>query len=274
MVLGALQAGCASLAFSDHSPMSPAADPDGWSMKPEKVHAYRSEILRLREAYAGKLDIFLGLEQDYYSPPPGEGWDYLIGSVHCVEKGGRLLSVDSLPEDFVRSARQYYGGDFYAFAQDYYRLVGDVAEKTGCQIVGHFDLITKFNEGGRLFDTTGPRYVKAALDALDRLAERDVVFEINTGAMSRGCRTAPYPAPVSAAGSSGEGRADMYHQRQPQRGHRCLRLPSGRGAGPGLRLPGDLGADRDRFSGNRTGEVFRARKLRRQRRDEKGPVRP
>ena len=70
MVLGALQAGCASLAFSDHSPMSPAADPDGWSMNPEKVPAYRAEIIRLREVYAGKLEIFLGLEQDIDSPPP------------------------------------------------------------------------------------------------------------------------------------------------------------------------------------------------------------
>ena len=46
---------------------------------------------------------------------------------------------------------------------------GDVAEKTGCQIVGHFDLITKFNEGDKLFDTSHPRYVNAALGALERL---------------------------------------------------------------------------------------------------------
>ena len=40
----ALRSGCASLGFSDHSPMPLSADPDGWSMKPEKVHAYRTEI--------------------------------------------------------------------------------------------------------------------------------------------------------------------------------------------------------------------------------------
>ena len=37
---------------------------------------------------------------------------------------------------------------------------------------------------------------EAAGDVLDRLAERDVVFEINTGAMSRNCRTVPYPSDV------------------------------------------------------------------------------
>ena len=70
-----------------------------------------------------------------------------------------------------------------------------MAERTGCQIVGHFDLIAKFNEGDRLFDTSHPRYANAALEALDRLAEREVILEINTGAMARGYRSAPYPAP-------------------------------------------------------------------------------
>lgn len=193
MVRAALSLGMDALGFSGHAPLAGQKD---WTMSPEDVPRYRAEILRLKERYAGRLEIFLGLEQDFCSPPPGEGWDYLIGSVHCVERGGRLLSVDSFHEDFVRSVRQFYGGDYYAFAEDYYRLVGEVAERTGCQIVGHFDLITKFNEGDRLFDTTHPRYMAAALAALDRLVERDVIFEINTGAMSRGYRTAPYPAPA------------------------------------------------------------------------------
>ena len=35
---------------------------------------------------------------------------------------------------------------------------------------------------------------RAALEALDALMERDVIFEINTGAISRGYRDTPYPA--------------------------------------------------------------------------------
>ena len=174
-----------SLGFSSHSPLAGQED---WTMSPEEVPRFRAEILRLREKYAGRLEIYLGLEQDCCSPLPGEGWDYLIGSVHCVEKEGRLLPVDYLPEDLARSVRQYYGGDWYALAEDYFALAGGVAERTGCQIVGHFDLIAKFNEGDRLFDTSHPRYANAALEALDRLAEREVILEINTGAMARGYR--------------------------------------------------------------------------------------
>ena len=192
MVRAAVGLGMDSLGFSGHAPME---RPCEWTMSAQSLPGYRSEVLRLRERYAGALEIFLGLEQDYDSPAPAGSWDYVIGSVHQVKKDGAELTVDESEEVFVRNAAEYYGGDFLAFAEDYYRRVGAVAGRTGCQIVGHFDLITKFNEGDRLFDTGHPRYVRAAMEALERLAQRDVIFEINTGAMSRGCRTAPYPAP-------------------------------------------------------------------------------
>lgn len=193
MAGAAVRLGMDALGFSGHGPSNA---PDDAAMARSTVPAYREAVLRVREKYAGRLEVFLGIERDWFWAPDGGDWDYVIGSVHYVEKDGRLLPVDYLPEDFVRSVRQYYGGDYYTFAEDYYRLVGGVAERTGCQIVGHFDLITKFNEGDQLFDTSHPRYRNAALDALDRLAERDVIFEINTGAMSRGYRSAPYPSPA------------------------------------------------------------------------------
>ena len=175
---------------------------DGKNTPEEMVRAgvalasYRAEVLRVREEYAGQLEAFLGIERDWFWAPDGGDWDYVIGSVHYVEKDGTYLGVDHSEEIFLQNVERHYGGDFYAFAQDYYRLVGEIPERTGCQIVGHFDLISKFNEGDKLFDTGHPRYVDAAMAALDRLAGKDVICEINTGAMSRGYRSAPYPAPA------------------------------------------------------------------------------
>ena len=192
MVLGALAAGCTSLGFSGHSflPFD-----DSWTMKLPDIPRYRAEILRLREQYAGRLEIFLGLEQDIFSPAPEVPYDYRIGSVHCVEKDGIYLSVDDSPERFREDTLRHYGGDFLAYAADYYRLEAQVVTRTGCEIAGHFDLFTKFKEGGRFFDESDRRYHSAALEALDALLERDVIFEVNTGAMARGYRTAPYPSP-------------------------------------------------------------------------------
>ena len=193
MVQAAISLGMNSLGFSGHSPLS-APLPGDWCMQPEQVENYRREILRLREKYSKELDIFLGLEQDVLSPTPKGDYDYIIGSVHgLLMPCGELAPVDESEESFCRGVENHFGGDVLNFVEAYYQMVGQVAEKTGCQIVGHFDLICKFNEGGKLFDTAHPRYQKAALEALERLAQRNVIFEINTGAMSRGYRSAPYP---------------------------------------------------------------------------------
>lgn len=194
MVKAAIEFGMDSLGFSGHSPY-PAPFQESWVMVAEDVPHYREEILHLREKYAGQIEIFLGLEQDILSPLPKEPFDYLIGSVHGLVENGQLISVDESEAAFCRAVEEHFGGDPLSFAEQYYRMVSQVPDRTGCQIVGHFDLICKFNEGNRLFDTSHPRYRVAAMDALDVLKQRDVILEINTGAMSRGYRTAPYPAP-------------------------------------------------------------------------------
>ena len=73
-------------------------------------------------------------------------------------------------------------------------MVSRFAEREDVTIIGHFDLITKYNEGGCLFDETHPRYLAAAKKSIDRLLAAGKPFELNTGAIARGYRTTPYPA--------------------------------------------------------------------------------
>ena len=70
----------------------------------------------------------------------------------------------------------------------------DVIARTHADLIGHFDLITKYNEKNALFDEESPRYLDAAFSALDALLETGRPFEVNTGAISRGYRSRPYPA--------------------------------------------------------------------------------
>ncbi|MDR2615180.1 MAG: histidinol phosphate phosphatase, partial [Oscillospiraceae bacterium] len=88
-----------------------------------------------------------------------------------------------------------FGGDFYAFAEKYYEMESTVARVTGCDIVGHFDLINKNNEGDCQFDTANPRYRTAATEAMKEILKTQRLFEINTGAMYRVGRTEPYQEP-------------------------------------------------------------------------------
>lgn len=191
MVQAAIERGFTALGFSGHAPMPFETD---WCMTEARAADYRKEILRLRDAYAGKIRIYLGIEQDYFSEAPTDEYDYVIGSVHYVKKDDVYLCIDESPAVLQAAIDEHYGGDFDALAEDYYVLVADVANKTGADIIGHFDLVTKFSERGIAFDAESPRYTAAWRAAADALIETDVPFEINTGAMSRGYRLTPYPA--------------------------------------------------------------------------------
>ena len=191
LVLEAIRLGCPSIGFSGHSFTE---FDQSYCMSRERTEEYKREVRALKEKYRGQIEILLGVEQDYYSEEPTDEYDYVIGSVHYILKDGVYLTVDWTREQQEEDVKIYYGGDFYAYAEDYYKIVADIYRKTKCDIVGHFDLITKFNQDDALFDTKDERYRNAALAAVRALLKKSAAFEINTGAIARGLRTEPYPA--------------------------------------------------------------------------------
>jgi len=188
MVLEAVRKGLETVGISDHS----TGDPCG--MKPEERDIYKAEIARLKEKYAGQIRVLCGLERDFLTDDYTE-YDYTIGSVHWLTMpDGHHVSIDWTAEKLREGAEKYFGGDMYALAEAYYAVEARVVEVTKCDIIGHFDLMTKFIEQDPAFDLHHPRYVKAWQEAADRLLETGKPFEVNTGAMSRGYRTSPYPS--------------------------------------------------------------------------------
>jgi len=186
----ALRRGFAALGFSGHgyTPFDP-----GYCMSPAATQRYREDIRKARERYAGSLEIYCGVEQDLFAGAAA-GFDYVIGSVHYLDVNGGYYSLDSDPESFQALAREQFQGDYYALAVAYFAQAARVAERTRCDIIGHFDLCAKYNEGNRLFDEGDGRYRQAALAAVRQAARAGKPFEINSGAMYQGLRSAPYPA--------------------------------------------------------------------------------
>lgn len=191
IVQAALSRGMAALGFSDHGYAPYDMD---CCMPKESVPDYLRIIRGLRERYAGQIEIYCGVEQDIFSEESTESFDYVIGSVHYVRINDRYYSVDNTAEE-LNAAAEAFDGDIYAVVEAYYETVSHVVESTHCQMIGHFDLIAKLNERHKLFDPTHPRYVAAWRSASETLLLSGVPFEINTGAMARGYRTVPYPAP-------------------------------------------------------------------------------
>ncbi len=189
MVRGAIAAGCTTAGFSGHSYLGHESD---WAMSEKGQKEYIANILALRDKYAGQIQVLLGIEQDYGSGAPEYAFDYVIGSVHAVMKNGMRIEVDDTPKSFFEAIRELYGGDAMAMVRDYYALVAGVADRTHCDIIGHFDLITKFNEKFPFVDTGSHEYLSVAFEALDVLIEKHKIFEINTGAVARGWKTRAY----------------------------------------------------------------------------------
>jgi len=228
MILSAISAGFDVLGFSGHSYTS---FDESYCMSREETKDYIKEIRTLADRYRDRISVFCGIEKDFFADDPAplrrnganDGFDYAIGSVHAVFKpfDMKKLEADGLlppPEGIIPAAdgcyvyvdwtaeamewaiAHLYGGGGLALAEDYFDHTAQIAAWPDVQIAGHFDLLTKFDEGrateGKesLFDTEDSRYAAAASRAIAALADAGKIFEINTGAMSKGYRTAPYPS--------------------------------------------------------------------------------
>lgn len=188
MIQSALDRGFVSLGFSDHG----AATYDEAAMRAEAD--YRAEVLRMREKYAGQIEIALGYEHDFHSFGADlSPYEYAIESVHFIRHGDELRPIDASRQRLEGILNDWFAGDPFAMCRSYFDSVCQSIMSSPAQIVGHIGLISKFNEANAMFDAADPRYLNPARDAIRCAVERDRIVEINTGAMSRGYRSAPYP---------------------------------------------------------------------------------
>ncbi len=194
MLRASLSAGMCSCGLSLHSPLPFQND---WAPGMETVEVFLREMRRLAAAFAPRMTVYVGIEWDVLSENVDLApFDYVIGSVHHLPVDGANPSVDESPEATADLLARYFGGDADAAAALYFSELQKVAAQPRAQIVGHFDLLTKFNERGAFFDEESPVYRRAATRAMEALVEADKIFEVNTGAISRGYRTSPYPSRV------------------------------------------------------------------------------
>lgn len=152
--------------FSDHAPMD--FDPK-YRMSFSQMKDYEKSVLDAKEKYKDKIEILLAYEVDYL-----EGYmdkrvldvdvDYLIGSVHFIDKWG----FDN-PE-FIG---KYEEMDIDEIWQKYFNSIEDMAKSKLFDVVGHIDLIKVFK-----FLPKKP-ILEIAKKALEAIKEADMVIELN-----------------------------------------------------------------------------------------------
>lgn len=191
LVQKAISLGFTDIGFSSHGyhPL------DEISLDDESEKAWMAEVAAMKEKYADKIHVWQGVEEDMSGRNYQDyGLDYIIASVHFVAtplRGWRAVDYScEMAEDIIRSD---FGGDWLEYCKAYYREVAGIAQRPEADIVGHLDLVTKYNEGGKYGAFDDPAYLNIVCPVIDRLVEAGKIFEINTGAIARGYRSDPYP---------------------------------------------------------------------------------
>lgn len=171
-------------------------------MQPADFEKYCAEIKNLKEKYKEKIEIRLGFEADYIpgvSSPRAAGYekfqpDFLIGSVHFIYQKDGIFAVDDSPEKLFDALKKYYKNDEKKLVGEYFAAEREMIEKGGFAILGHADLIRKFNEKFPFFDENAEWYRRELKTLAGVIDSFGVTVEINTGAISRGWKTNPYPS--------------------------------------------------------------------------------
>lgn len=191
MVLEAIDRGFDSIGFSGHGYNHPY---DVMSMDEAREEQYMRDIYHANALYDGRIRIYLGIEEDSIGKRfSHDDYEYIIGSVHFVVKDNDAAPVDYSQARFEQVLTDWYEGDIMKMAHDYYEGVKEVAQREEVDIIGHVDLIAKYNEDGRYFRFEDPAYLAMAFDAIDVGIANGKIFEMNTGAIARGYRRLPYP---------------------------------------------------------------------------------
>ena len=188
VVKTAIEKGFSAIGFSGHGYTS-----FDLSYCMQSIDSYVSEINRLKEKYKDKIQIYLGIEEDMLEIVNRNDFDYILGSSHYIKTNVGILPID-LGHDHFNTLLKAFNGDRLALAKAYYESFTDYVLTRKPDIVGHFDLITKYDEKDGLAFLNNPKYNELAETYLKQALKSQCIFEVNTGAIARGYRTSPYPA--------------------------------------------------------------------------------
>ena len=201
MIRAAIDRGFDEIGFSSHARLP---DIEEGNLTPESAVRYAAEIRSLAAKYASRISIRLGVEADYipHDTTPEKaryaslGLDYLIGSIHwVVAPDGAHVPVDWSPERLVAGLKDHFNDDVEAYVRTYFAATREMVAKFDFDILGHPDLIRKFNGRLHYFDETASWYREELRLTADAIAASGKIVEINTGAIARGWMNDAYPSP-------------------------------------------------------------------------------
>jgi histidinol-phosphatase (PHP family) len=181
----AIELGLREIGFSDHNPL-----PHGFGanvrMKESELDYYVKLIQDLRFTYRGRIDVMLGLELDFVEgledyleqQVAAYPWDYIIGSIHYLDRECRAGAWGKTAP-----------ADVEAHYARYFELVRRLADSGLCDLIAHFDVAKRIGQ---------PPTECSADDiaqTLREIAHAGLCIEINTSGYRHSDVVTPEPYP-------------------------------------------------------------------------------
>jgi len=196
----AVRQGMASLGFSAHAPVN---FPTFYTMNPERIGEYHGEINRLKREYAGRLEIYCGLEADFFPDIQHEvqalysdySWDYIIGSIHFIGvfPDGRRWCFDSTHEEFREGWREIMDSDPLRPIQEYFEITREMVRVMKPDVIGHMDKIKVQHCPNCMVPDTHPFFREQMMATLEEIAATDCIVEVSTRGIFNGQTNDYYP---------------------------------------------------------------------------------
>lgn len=197
----AITLGFKALGFSSHAPVLFEND---YSISPDKLGGYCSEIERLKSMYSEQIDLFLALEADYIPNKTHDfsyfrkvcKLDYIIGAIHLVAHpiSGVFWFIDGgKQEKWDRGLKEVFEGDIKSGVKAFYHQTNEMLESQKLEILGHFDKIKMHNKN-RFFSQEEKWYQNLIQESLQLIKEKDILMEINTRGLYKGRSDELFPS--------------------------------------------------------------------------------
>jgi histidinol-phosphatase (PHP family) len=177
----AIDAGLDIIGISDHTPYFSSDEDQPYphiTMPKSQFPDYVNEVLKLKKMYAGKIEVLLGIEADFFSELVEDyrpnfdlyPFDYIIGSIHHVDgisifRKGRWDALST--QEKIRTKETYYS------------LIEQSARSGLFQILGHIDAMKGYYPAFSSIQTAAVEHT------MKMIGEHDIAIEINTSGKTK-----------------------------------------------------------------------------------------
>lgn len=188
-----------SIGFSSNAPL-PFDNHQG--LRSKTISEYLSEIEKLRFKNRGKIKIYKSLEIDYIAGISGPqkfrlfNLDYSIGAVHYFydKLKNEIYSLEESYNTIETIIDKFFNNNTKRFIVNYFNNLQQMIINEPPDMVGHFDLVKKFNKNECLFSNDHNWYQEIVKDTIKSVKKSNVIIEINTRANMESYADEFYPS--------------------------------------------------------------------------------